>query len=162
MDLTLLVVPSLLFVLLQYKSIAHSQEVKSIQESLAMFLRERKVDEKNLPDGSRLKKNLDAILTVKPRGISEWLIWTFVAYLSLISAAHCSAELGWKINGIILWNPSGAGNGFMVTIASLFSIYMVILAGAACFQIGGISQEKKKVTEANAEAEEQIEVLDAL
>jgi len=159
MDLTLLVAPSLLFALLQYKSGVHAQEVKLIQEGLEKFLSERNFDEKNLPGWSRLKKNLDLVRAVKPRGISEWLIWTFVAYLSLISAEHCLAALGLKISGIALWNQSGAGAGFMLTIASAFSIYMVVLAGATCFQIWEISQEKKKITEANAEVKEQIELL---
>ncbi|MGR3913349.1 MAG: hypothetical protein OD918_02300 [Gammaproteobacteria bacterium] len=159
MDLTLLVAPSLLFALLQYKSNAHSQDVKLIQERLEKFLREREVNEKKLPDGSRLKRSLDLIRAIKPKSIGETLFRAFVAYLFFIVAEHCSAAIGWKFSGNVLWNPSGDDSGLMLTIASLFSICMVCLAGATCFQIWGISREKKTVTNANAEVKEQIELL---
>ena len=120
-------------------------------------MRAREVDEKKLRDGSPLKKNLDAIRVLKPKSIREGLFRAFVAYLLLIAAVHCAGALGWEANRMILWNPDDGD--LRVTIASVFSAYMVCLAAATCFQIWEISREKKVISDANSAAEEQIELL---
>ncbi|MDA7967659.1 MAG: hypothetical protein MPK31_01795 [Gammaproteobacteria bacterium] len=158
LDLVLLVAPSLLFALLQYKSSAHSQEVKLIRENLEKFLGGYDV-KKMLLQKNQLKESLDAVLTFKPKGIGDKLLWSFVAYLLLVSVTHCAAAFGWNVSDITLWKSADAdGKGFYLKIESLFSVYMVLLAVATCVQIWGISREKKKITKANTEAEGQVKV----
>ena len=165
MDLILLVAPSLLFALLQYKSSAHSQEVKLIRENLEKFQRTHDVEKMLKKMGTqknRLKENLD-VVDIEPKGIGDWLLWSFIPYLLLISAAHCAAALGWNISEITLWKPADADDiGFHLKIGSLFSVCMVLLAVATCAHIWMISREKKKVTKANAEAKEKVELLKSI
>ena len=92
MDIFLLVMPSILFVLLQYKHTTYSRGVEfieSIKEDVEKYLEKNSVREKTQQD-NELTSNIDFILLSanKRESTGPWLIFGFAFYLLLIAFFH--------------------------------------------------------------------------
>ena len=152
MDIFLLVMPSMLFVLLQYTITTYSKGVKSIEsikEYMEKYL-EKNIDyEKTLQD-NELQSNIDFILVSANNPEREstrpWLIFSFAPYLVLIALFHTLGVYELYNNDMLESNNS-QGNGHMITPILMYFhgvclVYMLILV---CITLGEISPLFPKV-----------------
>ena len=118
MDMFLLVMPSMLFILLQYTSTTYSNGVKSIESIKAAmedYLEKNLVYEKILQD-KKLKSNIDFIRAseINQESTRLWLIFCFALYLVLIALFHILGVFELYYNDMPE-SKNSQGNGFMIT-----------------------------------------------
>ena len=153
MDLFFLVMPSILFALLEHRRNAHATEVKSIKKNMEKDLN----DENNLQI-NKVKANIDFIRAVEPKGVGGILFGLFAVYLALIAVFHVLDVWG------VLESKNSLGSELILSPTfwtswtswfPLFSspnfclpLYMLGLVGITCYRILWVfSREKKKIVE---------------
>ena len=150
MDLFFVVMPSILFALLQHTSNTHATKVKSIKKKMEKNFKKNSVD-KNELQGGKVKRNMDFIDAgaVEPKDAGIALIWGFTVYLALIALFHVLNVEEWHFNVFGLndklgLNDNGSKNSqesYLMITPRLLYVYMLCLAymfclvGATCYQI---------------------------
>ena len=158
LDLFFLVMPSVLFVLLQYKDNSHSNEITRIKNELEKVIQPSKADQNN----GRLKKQIDVVRNAEPRRISKWFIRVFVGYLLILSSFYFVNALGFDILKYTVPSSSGIFRGVELKAVTLLALFVLLMTVYMALEIYSFNRKETRVEKARRKAEDYISALDEM
>lgn len=158
MDLLPLILPSILFAVLQHRSDVHAREVKSRKKEVKKRLPSQPANNRDAHILDLMKNEIDYLLAMQPTGVYQPLILFFALYLLVIAVLHVAASLGFNILDYAVFEF----NAFNLTQKSILSIYMMILVIWLVWNFMSIWREAREANRINKKSEEYLAVARSL